>query len=201
MRHSANSTFVPEIIRYFRHKNYLMAEVREQEEAVVLARLISPRFQSIKKNRPEKIVNLIDRRKRENMKKLSVGLLFLIFFIGCAPVQQRSPLIYTMPPNANYQQDRADCERFAERAVSEDPTITQGAVAGGVGGALIGAALGAIIGGAFGMPGAGAGWGAGYGGVSGAASGAGVNAVELTRRTQEAVIKCLKAKGYEDASY
>lgn len=135
------------------------------------------------------------------MNKLSVGLLLLIFSTGCAPVQQRNPLIYTRPPNANYQQDRVDCERFAERAVSEDPTVAQGAVAGGVGGALIGAALGAIIGGAFGMPGTGAVWGAGLGGVQGAAGGAGVNAVELTRRTQEAVIKCLRARGYSDASY
>ena len=128
-------------------------------------------------------------------------LLFLILSIGCAPMRQRSPLIYTFPPGANYHQDRAECERFAGRAVSEDPTVAQGAVEGGIGGALIGAALGAIIGGAFGMPGAGAGWGAGYGGVSGAAGGAGVNAVELTRRTQEAEIKCLRARGYADASY
>ena len=140
------------------------------------------------------------------MNKLSVDivtyvLLFLICSTGCAPVQQRSPLIYTRPPNADYPQDRAECERFAGRAVSEDPTVMQGAVAGGVGGLLLGAALGAIVGGAFGMPGAGAGWGAGLGGVRGAAGGAGVNAVELTRRIQEAEIKCLRARGYVDASY
>ena len=132
-------------------------------------------------------------------KKISTVL--LILSSGCAPITQRQPIIYTSPFGANYQQDRAECKRFAERAVSEDPTVAQGAIGGGIGGALIGAALGAIIGGVFGMPGAGAGWGAGLGGVQGAVGGAGVNAVELTRRTQEAEIKCLRARGYVDASY
>ena len=130
-----------------------------------------------------------------------IPILFLAMTFGCGATASRQPIIYTMPPNANYQQDRDQCERFAQRAVSEDPTVAQGAIEGGIGGALIGAALGAIIGGAFGMPGAGAGWGAGYGGVSGAAGGAGVNAVELTRRTQEAEIKCMKSRGYSDISY
>ena len=62
MRDSTPPTVVPEVIRYFRHGHYLLGEVREQEEAVVLARLVHPRFQLVK-NRPEKIVNLIDRRK------------------------------------------------------------------------------------------------------------------------------------------
>lgn len=129
-------------------------------------------------------------------------LLFLVFSIGCAPLQQRQPLIYTRPPNANYPQDRTDCERFAEHATSEDPSVGEGAVAGGVGGALIGTALAAILGAALlGDAGALAGWGAAWGAGSGALGGAGVNATELTRRMQEAVVICLRGKGYPDASY
>ena len=125
-----------------------------------------------------------------------------LLLAGCSPVMARQPIVYTVPQNANYHQDYTDCARFAERATSEDPTVLQGAVDGGIGGALIGAALGAILGGVLlGDAGALAGTGAGWGGVSGAASGAGVNAVELTRRTQEAIIKCLRARGYTDVSY
>ena len=131
----------------------------------------------------------------------NILILCLLLATGCSPVMARRPIIYTMPPDANYHQDYAECTRFAERATSEDPTAGQGAIDGGIGGALIGAALGAVIGGAFGMPGTGAGWGAGYGGVSGAASGAAVNATERTRRTQDATIKCLRARGYTDSSY
>lgn len=131
----------------------------------------------------------------------NIPILLCIFSLGYAPMMQRQPIIYTTPPGANYPQDRVDCERFAERATSEDPTAAQGAIEGGIGGLLVGAALGAIIGGAFGMPGTGAGWGAGLGGVQGAAGGAGINEVERTRRTQDAVIKCLKSRGYHDASY
>lgn len=131
----------------------------------------------------------------------NIPIIFLVLSFGCAPITQRQPIVYTLPHNASYPQDRTECEQFAKRAISEDPTAMQGAIESGIGGALIGAALGAVIGGVFGMPGAGAGWGAGLGGIQGAAGGAGVNAIELARRTQEAEIKCLRARGYSDASY
>ena len=49
---------VPEIIRYFRHGNYVLGEIRGQEEAVVLARMLRPRARSLKNMKLEKIVNL-----------------------------------------------------------------------------------------------------------------------------------------------
>lgn len=133
------------------------------------------------------------------MKKII--MLCLTLCIGCGPAMARKPLVYNMPDGRNYSLDLSECERFAETSTREDPLVGQGAVEGGIGGLLLGAALGAIIGGALGMPGTGAGWGAGYGGVSGAASGMAVNAGELERRQHEATIICLRARGYQDASY
>lgn len=125
----------------------------------------------------------------------------LILIIGCAPIMRPKPTVYTMPARGNYVQDLAACEVFADRATSEDPSALDGAVAGGLGGALAGAAFGALIGAAFGIPGTGASYGAGYGAGSGILGGAAVNTAEQSRRWKEASVKCLKNKGYNDASY
>ena len=126
----------------------------------------------------------------------------LIVITGCAPVMRPKPTVYVMPERGNYVQDLTTCEAFADRATSEDPTAAQGAIAGGLGGGLAGAALGAILGAALlGDAGSGAAWGAGYGGGAGLIGGAAVNTAEQSRRWKEASVKCLRNKGYDDASY
>ena len=124
-----------------------------------------------------------------------------VLTFGCAPVAARKPIVYVHPPNANYDRDLRECQQFAQEAISEDPTVGQEAVRGGVGGALLGAALGAIVGGLVGYPGTGAGYGAAYGATLGVAEGAATADAELTRRRQEAILKCLYARGYPDASF
>ena len=56
---------VPEIIRYFRKGRYLLAEVRGEEEAVPLARLIGPRKRAVVVS----LTTLQKERKRKNPTK------------------------------------------------------------------------------------------------------------------------------------
>jgi hypothetical protein len=129
-------------------------------------------------------------------KFIATGTVSLVL-TGCAPMTPRKPIIYGSVPGANRQYDEFACQQFAEESTKEDPTIGHGAVAGAIGGILLGAALGALTGGMVGNAGSGAAWGAGYGTVLGGTQGAAVNAVELERRKKEAVLLCLKSRGYE----
>jgi len=132
--------------------------------------------------------------------RLASFLIVSLLVSSCA-VTVRQPIVYTQPANHVYEIDLRHCEAFAREATSSDPTALDGAVNGGIGGALIGAALGAMVGGMLGMPGRGAAWGTALGAGRGFIDGAAVNAAELDRRQKTAVITCLRAEGYSDATY
>lgn len=129
---------------------------------------------------------------------LTAGVLLLQ--TGCA-VTKRQPLVYYQPPGRNYQTDHSECEAYAAEATRADPSVNEGATNGSIGGALMGAAFGALIGGMVGHTGYGALYGAQYGSMRGSLEGAAANASELTRREQTAVLMCLHARGYSDATY
>lgn len=123
------------------------------------------------------------------------------FTFGCAPMNYR-PIVYpeSIKDYSKYQSDLSDCERWAERAISEDPSVANGAVGGAIGGALTSAALGAILGAVIGFdPGIGAAAGAAVGGYSGGISGAAVTYAEKKRREKEAILMCLRNRGYQVA--
>lgn len=120
-----------------------------------------------------------------------------IFMVGCGPVMARKPIVYGVVDQVKFSQDLSACERFSEGAVSEDPSIGQGAVGGAVAGALLSAGLGAVLGAVIGFdPGIGAAAGAAVGGAHGAVGGAGYNYLSREERKKQAVNLCLKTRGY-----
>ncbi len=124
----------------------------------------------------------------------------LITFTACTPIE-RKPIVYpdSHYNEARYQTDLSECQGWAERAVSEDPTVAEGAVGGSIGGALLGAASGAAIGAILGDASIGAQVGAASGGMEGAVGGATSNYGTREERKKAAVYTCLEARGYRVA--
>ncbi len=111
------------------------------------------------------------------MKKLVAASLVVTLLTACAGASYR-PLVDR--PGANYEQDLAECQRYAESEA--------GAGTGAVVGALLGAALGAFIGHKTGFRGDFARAGA----LGGALGGA-----QATNKNQMDVIKnCLAGRGH-----
>lgn len=132
--------------------------------------------------------------------KSLIAIVLLLTLTACGSVE-RKPIVYpdSMHSETQYRADLAECESWAERAVSEDPTVAEGAAGGAIGGALIGAAFGAAIGAIFGDAGLGAQVGAASGGMEGAAGGAMSHHAATEDRKKAAVHTCLEARGYRVA--
>jgi uncharacterized protein YcfJ len=101
---------------------------------------------------------------------------------ACAPVPYR-PVVDTGTPRGNYEDDLADCQRFAEQRPVADNAA---------GGAVAGAIFGALIGAAFGLHGSNLGQVAAAGAVSGGARGAG----NAAAAQQTIVANCMAHRGY-----
>lgn len=105
---------------------------------------------------------------------------------ACAQTYQ--PVVDTKNvDNAKYQQDLAECRRYAEQ-VNPYERGAMGTLLGAAGGAALGAVTGAVVG----SPGTGAAIGAGAGGLTGAAIG-GATGVE---QQKQIIDNCLKNRGY-----
>jgi hypothetical protein len=88
---------------------------------------------------------------------------------------------------ARYEQDLAECRRYAEQVSPGGEAAAGGGVM-----ALFGAALGALFGAFGGNAGTGAGLGAAAGGVTGTASGAAGGVA----RQHQIIDRCLAGRGY-----
>lgn len=118
--------------------------------------------------------------RSRNALLLSSGFLTVLVLAGCAG---RGPIVDQKGINqAAYQQDLAECERYAQQV-----GVGKKAGAGALGGAAVGAAIGAILGNSDTVERA-AGTGAVLGGTRGAAAGA--------NERSQVVKNCLRGRGY-----
>ena len=138
-------------------------------------------------------------RRRQRPEHWLLVFLLLCAQSGCAvSARYYKPMVYpTSNVNmANLAADTETCRRFAQRATSEDPTVTEGVAIGTVSGALLGAIIGVVIGAAFNDPSLGVILGVAEGGMAGGIGGGGSNYIEREKRKKEAINLCLRARGY-----
>jgi len=118
---------------------------------------------------------------------ITVGAILSGFLLsGCASSYQ--PVVDLKGVDSNrYQQDLAECRKYAEKVDVAEDAATDTLIGAGVGAAL-GAAVGAIAG----DPGTGAAIGATAGGIGGGAGGVGSSA----QRQKSIINNCLSGRGY-----
>ena len=66
MRNTQEQQSIPEIVRYFRQGRYVLGEVRDQPEFVILARVIGPRARVAKNVAAGKVVRLGNFQRNQN---------------------------------------------------------------------------------------------------------------------------------------
>jgi hypothetical protein len=114
------------------------------------------------------------------MKRLIAASLIVLMVSGCATYRPMVDFKSSSRGLQFYQQDLAECQRYAEQISPAGSALV---------GAAIGAAIGAVVFAGFGLkPGEGAAWGAGSGALGGATS-SGMSQVDVIRR-------CMQARGY-----